>query len=118
MSKIHSAKNKGRTGQKEVQQLLLTYFPTLEADDCRSNPMGSDGEDILLSPAARKLLPWNIEVKRKKKIGAVRFMEQANHHGAFKSVAIFREDRGVWYACIEAEYLLELMQKLHHLENV
>lgn len=110
MSRIHSNKNKGRLGQQEVQQLILKHFPELESDDCRSNPMGSDGEDILMSPACRKLLPWNIEVKRKKKIGAVRFMEQAGGHGGKEPVAIFREDRGEWYACITAEYLFKLIK--------
>ena len=110
MASPKSNKNKGRTGQKEVQALILEAFPELEPDDCRSNPMGSDGEDILLSPAARKLMPWNIEVKRKKQVGAARFMEQANCHGNYKPVAFFREDRGPWYSIVESNYLFELMQ--------
>ena len=81
--KPQSAKAKGREGQKEIQRLLLLFFPELEPDDCRSNPMGSDGEDILLSPAARKILPWNIEVKRKHKVGAARYLEQARHLNSF-----------------------------------
>lgn len=111
MSRAASNKAKGRNGQKEVQQLILKHFPELEHDDCRSNPMGSDGEDILMSPACRRLLPWNIEVKRKKKIGCVRYMEQAGEHGGHEPVAIFREDRGEWYACITADYLFKLVRK-------
>lgn len=110
MSRPASNKNKGRLGQQEVQALLLKYFPELEADDCRSNPMGSDGEDILMSPACRKILPWNIEVKRKKRIAAVRYMEQAGEHGKYQPVALFREDRGEWYACITADYLFKLVR--------
>ena len=117
MSKARSNKNKGRLGQQEVQKLILEYFPELEPDDCRSNPMGAGGEDILLSPRARKLLPWNIEVKRKKKIGAVRFMEQADYHGKYKPVAFFREDRGKWYACLEADELLQIMQRLKEVDG-
>lgn len=112
MSRARSNKNKGRLGQQEVAKLLIEAFPALEPDDCRSNPMGAGGEDILLSPAARKFFPWNIEVKRKKKIGACRFMEQAATHGKHAPVAVFREDRGTWYACVEFKYLLELMKKL------
>jgi hypothetical protein len=38
-------------------------FPELEADDVTSRSMGCPGEDILLSPKARKLLPVCIEAK-------------------------------------------------------
>lgn len=107
-----SNKNKGRKGQQEIQQLILKICPELHPDDCRSNPMGSDGEDILLSPAARKLLPWNIEVKRKKRIGACRFMEQASGHGGHQPVAFFREDHGEWFACISAEKLIYMTRLL------
>jgi len=93
-----------------VQKLLLETFPELEEDDCRSNPMGSQGEDILLSPTARKLLPWNIEVKRKKRIAAVKYMEQARDHGDYEPVVFFREDRGQWYSIVTSEYLMRLMK--------
>jgi hypothetical protein len=117
MSRAHSNKAKGRKGQQEVQKLICTIFPQLEMDDCRSNPMGSGGEDILLSPAARKLIPYSIEVKRKKRIGACRFMEQAEGHGPHKPAAFFREDHGEWFACVRAKDLLELLRIISILES-
>lgn len=105
-------KNKGRLGQQEVCKLILDNFEDLEPDDVRSNPMGSDGEDILLSPKARRtLLNTQIEVKRKKKIGACRFMEQSENHGPHKPVAVFREDRGPWYATISLDFLFDLFKR-------
>lgn len=74
---IASAKNKGREGQKEVARLLLKAFSELVDDDIRSTPMGSQGEDLLLSPLARKLIPWNIEVKRGKAFNLVSAIKQA-----------------------------------------
>ena len=115
--KTSSNKAKGRLGQQEIQKLILTLFPELEEDDVRSTSMGASGEDLLLSPAARKLMPWNIEVKRKKAIAAARFMEQAGEHGHHKPVAFFREDRGPWYACVDAKYLLELVRVISVLEK-
>jgi len=103
-------KNKGAAGQKQVQKIILEQFPELEADDCRSNPMGNGGEDILLSPQARKLMPWNIEVKRKKKFSAARYMEQADGHGKHESVVFFREDHGPWYSIVTTEYLFKLLK--------
>lgn len=110
-SRARSNKNKGRLGQQEIQKLIVEYFSELEMDDCRSNPMGAGGEDILLSPQARKILPFNIEVKRKKAIAACRFMEQAGGHGGYEPLAVFREDRGPWYACVSLDYLFTLLKR-------
>ena len=103
-----SAKAKGRSGQQEVRDLLLARHPQLKPDDIRSTSMGCDGEDLLLSPYAREFYPWCIEIKRKKSIAACRFMEQAESHGDYVPVAIFREDRGEWYAMVTLDYLLNL----------
>ena len=61
-----NAKAKGRLGQQEVRDRLLETFPDLEPDDIKSTVMGDSGEDIQLSPAARKIIPLTIEVKRRK----------------------------------------------------
>ena len=61
-----AAKAKGRTGQNEIRDKLLEVFPEFEEDDIKSTTMGDTGEDIQLSPAARKKLPITIEVKRRK----------------------------------------------------
>lgn len=100
------SKNKGYLGQKEVQKMILDHFPEFEEDDCRSNPMGNTGEDLLLSPAMRKVFPYSVEVKRRKGgIGVCRYMEQAE---GFKHTPLcfFREDRGKWYVCMEAKEFL------------
>ena len=65
--KSRSAKNKGKRLQNKVRDLILEKFNTLEDDDVRSTTMGDSGEDVLLSPAARKLFPFSIECKNKKK---------------------------------------------------
>ena len=61
-----AGKAKGRTGQQEVRNKLLETFPEFEPDDIKSTTMGDSGEDIQLSPAARKAMPITIEVKRRK----------------------------------------------------
>lgn len=109
--KPSSAKAKGRTAQQEVRKLILNQFPELKPDDVKSTSMGAGGEDIQLSPFAREFLPWNIEVKHKKSIAVCRFMEQAATHGEYEPVAIFKENRGPWFACVNLEYLLELVSR-------
>ena len=78
-----AAKAKGRTGQQEVRDKLLKTFPEFEPDDIKSTTMGDTGEDIQLSPAARKKLPISIEVKRRKNDlkTVYGYMEQASKHG-------------------------------------
>jgi hypothetical protein len=90
-----SAKAKGRTFQQEVRKAILDTFPHLEPDDVRSTSMGAQGEDIQLSPAARKALGGvQIECKRTKSFKTIYgWMEQAKSHGAYKPVVIFRADR-------------------------
>jgi hypothetical protein len=66
MASASSSKAKGRLGQQEIRDKILKTFPELEPDDVRSTAMGQSGEDIQLSPKARKLLPISAEVKRRK----------------------------------------------------
>ena len=66
--KTRSAKNKGKRLQNDVRDLILETFTELEPDDVRSTTMGDSGEDILLSPAARKLFPFSVECKNQEKL--------------------------------------------------
>jgi len=61
-----SAKAKGRVFQQDIRDLILKTYPQLENDDVKSTSMGAGGEDVQLSPAARKILPIQIECKRVK----------------------------------------------------
>ncbi len=78
-----TAKAKGRLGQNEIRDKILETFPDLEPDDVRSTTMGDTGEDIQLSPAARKKIPITIEVKRRKSAlkTVYDYIEQAEAHG-------------------------------------
>jgi len=61
--KTRSAKAKGRATQNATRDALLRFFPELAADDVQTRTMGVRGEDLILSPAARRLLPLSIECK-------------------------------------------------------
>lgn len=71
-----SRKNKGANFQKEIRQKLLETFPMLEEDDIKTAIMGESGEDIKLSPAARKLIPFSIEAKAQEKVSLRTWWEQ------------------------------------------
>ena len=66
--KSRSAKNKGKRLQNKVRDLLLESFTDLEPDDVKSAIMGESGEDIKLSRAARRLIPYSFECKNQEKL--------------------------------------------------
>lgn len=107
--KPQSAKAKGRNGQQEVRKLLLEAAPHLEEGDIRSTSMGAPGEDLLLSPLAKKTYPWNIEVKRRKSFQILRYMEQtqARTVKGETPVLVVREDRGDWMIMMPLEEFLK-----------
>ena len=75
--KPSSAKAKGRTFQQQLMRLLLSKFPQLEDADITSRSMGASGEDLLLSPAARKLIPYSFECKSLARFVGHNYIEQA-----------------------------------------
>lgn len=125
--RARSNKGKGRNGQKEVVELLHKYAPELEPGDLMSTSMGQSGEDVHMSPAGRRRYPFVIEVKRKKAVGAARFIEQAydnkdGKYGKSDPLVFFREDKlkggnihptqGRWMCMMDAEYFLNIYKIL------
>ena len=112
MSNARAAKAKGRGGQNEIRDKLLDIFPEFEPDDIKSTTMGDTGEDIQLSPAARRVLPISIEVKRRK--GELKtvygYMEQAARHGKGEPVVFFRSDRKPWVVMVGLDHYMELLR--------
>jgi hypothetical protein len=72
-----SAKAKGRSLQQWVRDLILQCSPSLEKDDVRSTSMGAGGEDLQLSPAARKQYPISIECKSRASYAFYKDYDQA-----------------------------------------
>ncbi len=108
-----AAKQKGRLGQNEIRDKILEVFPELEPDDVKSTTMGDGGEDIQLSPAARKKMPITIEVKRRKSGMKTQYdwIEQANRHGKGEPVLFFRADRKSWITMVSLDHYMELLRK-------
>ena len=105
-------KQKGRLGQQEIRDALLEAFPELEPDDVKSTIMGDTGADIQLSPAARKLIPISIEVKRRKSglKTVYDWMKQADNHTKNPPVVFYRSDRQKWLVITELDHYIELLR--------
>ena len=112
--KTRSAKNKGKRLQNSVRDILLeTFKDQLEPDDIKSTTMGESGEDIQLSPAARKLIPYTytFECKNHEKLNIWSALEQAeeySHKGT--PVVVFKRNRSKTYAVIELKEFVELIK--------
>ena len=110
--KTRSAKAKGRRLQDSVRKLLLENFPQLEDDDIKTAIMGESGEDIHLSPAARKLIPYSIECKNQEALSIWAALKQAEENSdVWAPMVIFKRNRSKTYAVLEIDKLLELLKK-------
>lgn len=75
--KPSSAKAKGRILQQLLCKTLLSRFLELEPDDITSRSMGANGTDVLLSPAAKRLIPFDFECKNIAAFVGYNFLSQA-----------------------------------------
>ena len=110
--KSRSAKNKGKRLQNSFRDLLLETFTQLEPDDIRSAIMGESGEDIKLSPAARKFIPYSFECKNQEKLNIWEALSQAEENaGDYNPVLIFKRNRSETYAVITVKKFIELIDE-------
>tara|TARA_B100001105_G_C22116404_1_gene325586 strand:+ start:185 stop:532 length:348 start_codon:yes stop_codon:yes gene_type:complete len=109
--KTSSGKAKGRRLQNKVRDVLLEHFSDkLEPDDIRTAIMGETGEDIKLSPAARKLIPYSFECKNQEKLNIWSSLEQAEENsGDYPPVLIFKRNRSKTYVTVELEEFMKLI---------
>ena len=106
-----SGKAKGRRLQNKIRDLLLEHFSDkLEPDDIKVAIMGESGEDIKLSPAARKLIPYSFECKNQEKLSIWSSLEQAaENSGYYPPVLIFKRNRSKTYVVVELEEFMKLI---------
>jgi hypothetical protein len=107
--KISSAKAKGRALQQKVAAKLLAAFPSLQADDIKSTPMSSSGEDVQLSPAARKVLGVQIECKKHAKHAVYTFYDQCAKTGKHQPLVVIEADRRKPLAVVDLDYFVSLL---------
>ena len=107
--KSRSAKNKGKRLQNSVRDILLETFNQLEPDDIRSAIMGESGEDIKLSPAARKLIPYSFECKNQEKLNIWSAYDQAeSNSGDYEPLVVIKRNRQKPLVVLDAEYFFQL----------
>jgi hypothetical protein len=108
--KTSSAKAKGRKLQQHVRDRLLDLHPDLTLDDIASCPMGSTGCDIILSQAAKRAIPFDIECKSRARIGLVYdALEQARRSPDRIPMAVVKADRKRPLVVMDLDHFLLVM---------
>lgn len=103
-----SRKSKGRNLQKLVVKKILEMFP-LSADDVTSRSMGAAGEDVLMSLAARQVLPMSIECKRRASMAVYKDYDQAQaNSGGWEPVLVIQADRSKPLVVCDLDYFLRM----------
>jgi hypothetical protein len=91
-----SAKAKGRRFQQAVRDYILSEFSEiLQKDDVRSVSMGASGDDVLLSPLAKVMLPFAFECKNVENpsVGATLRQAQARQDENTIPVCVFSKNK-------------------------
>lgn len=108
-------KDKGEQFQQEVADRLLEVRQGFTSEDVQSCPMSTHGEDIILSPEARQVLPITVECKAQKRHAACATWKQAHRQAKElcllaqpEPVAFIRVDGEVPLVVMRAEYALAL----------
>ena len=108
--KTSSKKGKGRRLQNFVRDELVKSFPSLENDDIKVAIMGENGEDIKLSPAAKRIIPYSFECKNQERLSIWEALNQAEENCEDRvPTLIFKRNRSKTYAVIEFNEFIKLI---------
>ena len=109
--KTTSAKAKGRKLQQHVRDLILDTFPRLEPDDVKSTSMGAGGEDIQLSPEARRVFPFSVECKSRETISPYAWWEQAKANaGGHYPLLVIKQNRSKPLVVLDLDTFMEIIK--------
>lgn len=112
MIKTSSAKQKGRKLQQDVRDKILDAFPRLEPDDVKSTSMGAGGEDIQLSPAARRWFPYSVECKSRASVSVYAWYQQAKANAPkdMEPLLVIKQNHSKPLVLIDLDAFMELVK--------
>ena len=76
--------------------------------------MGMSGEDIVLSPAAKRVIPYSFECKNQERLNLWSSLNQAESNCEDRQpVLVFKRNRSKIYVAIEFDHFIDMIdQKL------
>jgi len=91
-------------------RLRSVYTEILETNDIESQVMGMSGEDIVLSPAAKRAIPYSFECKNQERLNLWSSLEQAEGNSQDRQpVLVFKRNRSNIYVALDFKHFLELI---------
>lgn len=110
--RTRSCKAKGRRACQEVREMLLEYAPHLQSDDIAVTSSGVTGEDLKLSPLARKSYPFVFEVKNQERLNIWQAIDQCDLHrngNSWLPVVVFKRNHEKLRCVIDLEVFLAML---------
>ena len=106
-----SAKAKGRRNQQKIVADLYEVFPQLGEGDLRSTGMGQPGEDIQMSAAARRLIPFSFESKNQERVNVWEAYAQCKANcGAYAPAVVIKKNHSDMLCVIQWKTFLDLLK--------
>ena len=112
--KTQSRKAKGRRLQQQFMQLLIEKLD-IDPEDIESRAMGSGGEDLIMSKAARHKFPYSIECKNQESLNIWKAWEQANgNKGLYEPMVVIKKNGVRPLVVLDAENFLEMIKEFNN----
>ena len=108
--KTRSAKNKGKRLQNILRDKLIEMYPSLK-DDITSQTMGMTGEDIVLTPHARVVIPYSFECKNVERLNVWKSFEQCKTNAGDQTpILVIKKNRETPKVVMELEEWLSIIK--------
>ena len=112
--KTQSRKAKGRRLQQQFMQLLIEKLD-IDPEDIESRAMGSGGEDLIMSKAARTKFPYSIECKNQESLNIWKAWDQANgNKGLYEPMIVIKKNGVRPLVVLDAENFLEMIKEFNN----
>lgn len=116
--KTSSAKAKGRRLQNNVRKLLLETLELENEEHIDTATMGESGEDIKLSPTARKKFPFSVECKNQERLNIWSALEQSEQNAKkYHPIVVFKRNYSKTYIAMELEHFLDVIKENNQLKE-
>ena len=112
--KTSSAKAKGRRLQQQFMQLLIEKLD-IDPEDIESRSMGSGGEDLIMSKAARNKFPYSVECKNQESLNIWKAWDQANgNKGLYEPMVVIKKNGVRPLVVLDAENFLDMIKEFNN----
>lgn len=115
MTTIRSARAKGKKMEREVRDKIIEAL-NLSANDVVIPVGAENGPDVKLSPKARTVFPFSVEIKRRKSFDTLyKFYNQAKgHYKDLIPLVIMRADYNRPLAMLDLDHLLTIVEAMNN----